>query len=157
MKKYHVISNVMFILFCLLTGPISYSLRWVKKSVHLASMCHVHFKRNKSFISLVKPSPPSTARSPVLSFISPQLLFNPLSPSIQSQTLQTDFHTFPARIGSENLIADQSFSHQVIILLILTTFFLIYVLILSGENWLWSLLGLKGLKLMGTKNFYTNK
>ena len=43
------------------------------------------------------------------------------------------------------MIADQSFSHQVIILLILTTFSFDYVLILLGENWLWSLLGLKGL------------
>ena len=35
---------------------------------------------------------------------------------------------------------------QVIILLILKTLFLDYVLILLGEDWLWSLLGLKWLK-----------
>ena len=39
----------------------------------------------------------------------------------------------------------QSFSHQVIISWILTTFSLDYVSILLGENWLWSLLGLKRL------------
>ena len=60
--------------------------------------------------------------------------FNPLSPRIPIQTLQTDLHTFPARISLENLIADQSFFHQVIILLILTTFSFDYVLILFGEN-----------------------
>ena len=60
--------------------------------------------------------------------------FNPLSPSIQTQTLLTDHHTFPARIGYENLIADQSFSHHVIILLILTTLSFDYVLILLGKN-----------------------
>ena len=40
----------------------------------------------------------------------------------------------------------QSFSHQVIFLLILTTFSLDYVLILLGENWLWTFLGLIGLR-----------
>ena len=32
------------------------------------------------------------------------LKFNPLSPSIHIQILQTDLHTFPLRIGRENLI-----------------------------------------------------
>ena len=54
-----------------------------------------------------------------------------LSPNIQIQILQTNPHTFPLKIGRENLFADQSFSHQVIILLILTTFSLDYVLILK--------------------------
>ena len=45
----------------------------------------------------------------------------------------------------ERISADQRFSHQVIISLILTTFSLDYVLILLWENWLWSLLGLKGI------------
>ena len=43
------------------------------------------------------------------------------------------------------MFADQSFSHQMIISLILTTSSLVYILILLGENRLWSLLGLKGL------------
>ena len=43
------------------------------------------------------------------------------------------------------MFADQSFSHQMIISLILTTSSVVYILILSGENRLWSLLGLKGL------------
>ena len=44
------------------------------------------------------------------------------------------------------MFADQSFSHQMIISLILTTFSLDYVLTLLGENRLWSLLRLKGLR-----------
>ena len=70
--------------------------------------------------------------------------FNPLSPNfIQIEILQTDLHTFPSRIGSENLFVDQSTAHQVIILFILTAVSLDYVLTLLRENWLWSLLGLK--------------
>ena len=55
---------------------------------------------------------------------------NPLSPNTQIQILQTNLHTFPLGIGWENLFADQSFCHQVIISLILTTFSLHFVLIL---------------------------
>ena len=70
--------------------------------------------------------------------------FNPLSPNfIQIEILQTDLHTFPSRIGSENLFVDQSTAHQVIILFILTAVSLDYVLTLLRENWLWSLLGLE--------------
>ena len=61
-------------------------------------------------------------------------LFNPFSPKIHTQILQTDLHIFPSRIGWENLFVDQSFSHQVIISLIPTTFSLYYVSILKGEN-----------------------
>ena len=43
------------------------------------------------------------------------------------------------------MFADQSFSHQMIISVILTTSSLVYLLILLGENRLWSLLGLKEL------------
>ena len=43
------------------------------------------------------------------------------------------------------MFADQSFSHQVIISLILTTSSLDYVLTLLRENRLWSLSGLRGL------------
>ena len=57
-----------------------------------------------------------------------------VKPNIQIQILQTDLHTFPWRIGWEILFADQSFSHQKIVLLILTTFSLDYVLILCGEK-----------------------
>ena len=52
------------------------------------------------------------------------------------QILQTDLHSFPWSIGWENLFVYQSFSHQVIVLLILTTFSLVIELILFGENWL---------------------
>ena len=36
------------------------------------------------------------------------LAFNPLSPNIHRQILQTDLYTFPLRISWENLIKDQS-------------------------------------------------
>ena len=49
------------------------------------------------------------------------------------------------RISWENLIKDQSIFPQVIILWILTTYFLDCVLILLQENWCWSLLWLKGI------------
>lgn len=49
------------------------------------------------------------------------------------------------------MFVDQSFSHLVMILLTLTTFSLDYVWILLGENWLWSLLGLKGLIVLCIK------
>ena len=50
--------------------------------------------------------------------------FNPLSPSIHIQILQTDLHTFPLRISWENLIKDQGIFTWVIILLILITYLL---------------------------------
>ena len=34
-------------------------------------------------------------------------IFNPLSPNIHIQILQTDLYTFPSRISWENLIKDQ--------------------------------------------------
>ena len=60
------------------------------------------------------------------------------------QILQTDLHTFPSKISWENLIlTDQRFFPFVIILLILIDFALDNLWILLGENWCWSLLGLK--------------
>ena len=69
---------------------------------------------------------------------------NPLSPNINIQILQTDLHTFPLRISWENLITDQGilFGDH---LLIPITVALDNYWILLGENWCWSLLGLKGL------------
>ena len=76
-------------------------------------------------------------------------MFNPLSPNIHIQILQTDLHIFPLRISWENLIKDQGIFALVIILLTLIvtliTFSLANLWISSGENWCWSLLGLKGL------------
>ena len=71
-------------------------------------------------------------------------LFNPLSPNILIQILQTDLHTSPLTISWENLIKDQSIFSMVIILLILITLSLDSVWILLGENCCWSLLALKG-------------
>ena len=73
------------------------------------------------------------------------VFFNPLSPSIHIQILQTDLHTFPLRISWENLIKDQGIfflgdhfinSHNLSV---------DSVWILLGENWSWSLLAVKGL------------
>ena len=52
------------------------------------------------------------------------IFFNPLSPSIHIQILQTDLHTFPWRISRENLMIDQGIFSWVIILLILITYLL---------------------------------
>ena len=70
---------------------------------------------------------------------------NPLSPNIHVQILQTGLYTFPLRISWENLIKDQGIFSLVIILLTVITFSLANVWISLGENWCWSLLGLKGL------------
>ena len=72
--------------------------------------------------------------------------FNPLSPNIHKQILQTDLQTFPLRISWENLIKDRGIFSLLIILLILITTCLDNVWISLGENWCWLLLGLKGLK-----------
>ena len=69
--------------------------------------------------------------------------FNHLSPNMHLQILETDLHTFPCRISWENLIKDQSIFSLVIILLTLITIFLGNIWILLGENWCWSLLGLR--------------
>ena len=70
---------------------------------------------------------------------------NPLSPNIHIQILQTSLYTFPFRISWENLIKDQGILFLVIILLTLITFSLANLWISLGENWCWSLLGLKGI------------
>ena len=56
------------------------------------------------------------------------------------QILQTGLHAFPWRISEKNLIKDQS------VLSIITPFSVDNAFILLGENWCWSLVGLKGLK-----------
>ena len=71
------------------------------------------------------------------------LSFNPLSPSIHIQILQTDLHTFPFRISLENLIKHQGIFSFVIIFYILKTLSFDNVWKLLGENCCWSLLGLK--------------
>ena len=60
--------------------------------------------------------------------------FNPLSPNIHIQILQTDLHTSTLRISRENLIKDHGIFSMVIILLILITLSLDSVWILLGEN-----------------------
>ena len=61
------------------------------------------------------------------------------------QILQIDFHTFLKELVEGILINDKSIFPVVIIELILITISIGYVLIQFGENWCWSLLGLKGL------------
>ena len=70
--------------------------------------------------------------------------FNPLSPNIHIQILQTDLHTSSLRIRWENLINDHGI-FSMIILLILITLSLDSVWKLLGENCCYSPLGLKGL------------
>ena len=74
-------------------------------------------------------------------------MLNPLSPNIHIQILQTGLYTFPLRISWESLIKDQGISPLVIILLTLITFSLANVWMSLGENWCWSLLGLKRLRV----------
>ena len=78
--------------------------------------------------------------------------FNPLSPSIHIQILQTDLHTFPERMSWENLIKDQGIfflgdhfinSHNLSV---------DSVWILLVENLSWSLLALKGLAELTTRS-----
>lgn len=64
MKKYHVISNDEVYPFLPCYWPYKLFIEMSKKIC--ASGFHVHFKRNESFISLDKLSPPA--------FISPRLL-----------------------------------------------------------------------------------
>ena len=61
------------------------------------------------------------------------ILFNPLSPNIHIQILQTDLHTFPYRISCKTLIKDHSIFSLVIVLLILITLSLDNVWILLEE------------------------
>ena len=60
--------------------------------------------------------------------------FNPLSPNIQVQILQSDLRTFPLRIRGENLMKDQGIFSLVIILSVLLTLSLENVWIMLGEN-----------------------
>ena len=62
------------------------------------------------------PPPPSPSETPSL-----QILFNPLSPNIHIEILQTDPHTFPLRISWENLIKHHGIFSLVIISLIRIT------------------------------------
>ena len=70
---------------------------------------------------------------------------NPVSSNIHIWILHTDLHTFPLRISRESLFTDQSIFSLVIIISTLITISLGNIWILLGENWCWSLLGLKGL------------
>ena len=69
--------------------------------------------------------------------------------SFKPQYWQTNSPDWFLFISSENklreIVQDQSIFPNVIISLILITFYHHYVLIPLGENWCWSLLGLKGL------------
>ena len=101
---------------------------------------HIFGKGNiMSWTSIKQPVPRSTRKWPL----------NSSSPNIHIQILQTGLYTFPLRISWENLLKDQSIFSLVIILLILITFSLDIVWISLGENWCWSLLGLKGFMEVG--------
>ena len=70
--------------------------------------------------------------------------FDPLSPSIPVQILQTVLNTFPKEC-LENLIKDLCNFPLLITLIILTTISLENVFKLLGENWWWSNLRFTGL------------
>ena len=63
-----------------------------------------------------------------------EVSFNPLSPNIHIQILQTDLYTFPKRMCGENLIKDQRIFSLVIIVLILITLSIDNLWMLLGEN-----------------------
>ena len=75
-----------------------------------------------------------------------QRLTYPLSPNVQIQILHTSVHKLPYRISWQNLIKDQCISPLFIIFVNSPNLSFDDVLILFGENWCWSLLGLKGLR-----------
>ena len=77
-------------------------------------------------------------------FFKQKLVFNPLSPNIHIQILQTDLYISFKNELREFDLRSKHFS-LVIILWILITSSLDNVWISLGENWCWSLLGLKGL------------
>ena len=70
---------------------------------------------------------------PEKNIIAQEISFNPLSPSIHIQILQTDLHTFPLRISWENLIKHQGIFSFMIIFYILTTLSLDNVWTLSSK------------------------
>ena len=49
-----------------------------------------------------------------------RVAFNPLSPNIYIQILQTDLHTFPVRITSDNLIKDHGVFPLIILFILIT-------------------------------------
>ena len=73
-----------------------------------------------------------------------KMAVNPLNPKIISHLLPL-FISY--RSSGEKLIKYQANSSCVIMSVILMTTLFYKVLILQGEIWCWSLLGLKGLKL----------
>ena len=74
-----------------------------------------------------------------------QLSVNRLSPNIRKQILQTDLYTFPSQNKLGEIDKRSEILLFVIIWLILIDVALDNLWILLGENWCWSLLGLKGL------------
>ena len=71
---------------------------------------------------------------------------NPLNPRINIWILICCTYSFPIRSSGEKLIKYQANSSGVIMPVILITTMFYKALILQGEIWCWSLLGLKGLK-----------
>ena len=82
-------------------------------------------------------------------------LFNPLTPNIKDQILLSYPHTFLIKVLERNYSKlYQENSPWVIISLILMTSRVEQALILQGESWCWSLLGLKGLMLLVIIRFF---
>ena len=73
---------------------------------------------------------------------------NPLNPNIKIQILICYPYTFSIEVSKENLLKYQLDSSCVIMSLILMTTLFYKAVILHGEIWRWSLLGLKGLSII---------
>ena len=83
--------------------------------------------------------------------------FNPLNPKIKIWILNLLSLFISYRSSGEKLIKYQANSSCVIMSVILITTLFYKALILQGEIWCWSLLGLKGLKqLDATKSVFLN-
>ena len=61
------------------------------------------------------------------------------------EILHIGLHTIHEKFVERICLKIKAYFLEVIILLILITFLLDYILMLFGENWCWSLLGLKGI------------
>ena len=76
------------------------------------------------------------------------VFFNPLNPKIQNWILICCLYSFHYRSSGEKLRKYQANSSCVIMSIILMTTLFYKALILQGEIWCWSLLGLKGLNTL---------
>ena len=93
-------------------------------------------------------------------FLTSFLLLNPLNPKIQNWILICCLYSFHYRSSGEKLRKYQANSSCVLMSIILMTTLFYKALILQGEIWCWSLLGINGLTLIHwimQSNFWTTR